>query len=377
MAVPREAVDGSTCAALMNLMGYSAAEVSQGVADSAALGVLPQSGVWMFRLDLVTVSRGGRDSRLIDDRAGHVGDDEAQALFASLLGFWQDREPGLARGMEVYAIAGGCAILVDRAGRDFAQVETTPPVSVLDEPWAAALPRGGDGREGSMLRRLVELSAEFLESHDVNQARTEEGLASANLVWIWGGGAGSVSPSFEHRFGLRAAMLAQEHTARGVGTVLDMAMLPTPTNLAALPRAVDLAMADHDFVCIHVDLSSSASSSDRVNALEALDEAVIGPVLDSLREVGSAEHDSDAPGWRIMVAPGAVIPDARAQGHVRVADHMAPFAIAGDWVRSVVERDMNEADALASDLAVDPGHDLMEYYLRGGLARARRGGNHV
>jgi len=36
-------------------------------------------------------------------------------------------------------------------------------------------------------------------------------------------------------------------------------------------------------------------------------------------------------------------------------------------VRSVVPRLMTEAEAGKSDLRVDPGHELMEYFLRGGL----------
>ena len=45
-----------------------------------------------------------------------------------------------------------------------------------------------------------------------------------------------------------------------------------------------------------------------------------------------------------------------------------PFLMAGAWVRSTVARPLTEEAALASDLKIDPGHDLMEYFLRGGRA---------
>jgi len=51
-----------------------------------------------------------------------------------------------------------------------------------------------------------------------------------------------------------------------------------------------------------------------------------------------------------------------------------PFLLAGAWIRSMVHRPFTEEGAADTDLVIDPGHDLMEYFLRGAMAgvRARR-----
>jgi hypothetical protein len=45
--------------------------------------------------------------------------------------------------------------------------------------------------------------------------------------------------------------------------------------------------------------------------------------------------------------------------------------MAGAWVRSAVQRPFSERAALESDLRIEHGHDLMEYFLKGGLANVR------
>jgi len=44
----------------------------------------------------------------------------------------------------------------------------------------------------------------------------------------------------------------------------------------------------------------------------------------------------------------------------------SPFAMAGTRVRSVVKGPYSERNAAASDLRIERGHELMEYFLRGG-----------
>ena len=364
----------SEAAMLMSLLGCDPRRVNaaQGLADATALGVPLAPGEWAFRLDLVTISPGGRESRLIDDSASDLGEAEAHALFAALLGYWQQREPGLARDLEVYALSLGRAVLIDRAGRDFSLVEAMMPTQAINESWRAAMPRGGTDREASMLRRLVELSADFLESHDVNSARTDQGLARANLAWIWGGGTPPTPASFESRFDIRAAMLARRHTAVGVANLLDIQTLTSDDarDLSQCASTAVAAMDEHDVVIWHIDLAGHLDASTaeaKVRALEVIDAEAIGPMLDHMRTLGSAEANPEAQGWRMMIAPGVTTPVSLGRPTVDAA----PFAIAGDWVRSVVERDMTEHEAAESDLCVDPGHELMEYFLHGGLARAR------
>jgi 2,3-bisphosphoglycerate-independent phosphoglycerate mutase len=44
-----------------------------------------------------------------------------------------------------------------------------------------------------------------------------------------------------------------------------------------------------------------------------------------------------------------------------------PFALCGEHVHAVLRRPLSEAHAAESDLHIDFGHELMEYFLRAGL----------
>ncbi|MCH8912928.1 MAG: phosphoglycerate mutase, partial [Planctomycetes bacterium] len=89
----------------------------------------------------------------------------------------------------------------------------------------------------------------------------------------------------------------------------------------------------------------------KVTAIERLDEHVVGPLIEALRG-----HEK----WRILIAPDHPTPVDR---RVHTATP-PPFCLAGHRVPPVLGRAFCEAAAESSDLHVDPGHELMEYFLR-------------
>lgn len=102
-------------------------------------------------------------------------------------------------------------------------------------------------------------------------------------------------------------------------------------------------------------------------SIEAIDSEVVGPIARRLDRCGDPAVDPAAEGWRLLV-----MPDHFTLVGTRKHDATpVPMLMAGAWVRSVVERPFSERAGAESDLAVDPGHELMEYFLRGGLAHVR------
>jgi 2,3-bisphosphoglycerate-independent phosphoglycerate mutase len=66
--------------------------------------------------------------------------------------------------------------------------------------------------------------------------------------------------------------------------------------------------------------------------------------------------------WRIMVLPDHPTNIAtRKHGYAPT-----PFCMAGTRVQSAVQAPYSEKNAAASDLKIERGHELMEYFLRGG-----------
>jgi 2,3-bisphosphoglycerate-independent phosphoglycerate mutase len=382
-----EGMEAGSDVCSMCLLGYDPVRYHTGRAplEAAALGIITGPSDWIFRLNLVTVGAPGsdQDGLMLDHSAGHITDAEARTLVADLAAFWASREPGLARGLTLTPGVSYRNILVDRSGRDYALVRSTPPHAIPGEPWAPHLPKGGGaGKESETLQRLMRLSSEALPDHPVNRARVEQGLRPANLAWIWGQGVKPTVPAFRERFGLRGAMITAVDLLAGISAYLGWERLEVPgvtgyhdNDYAGQGRATMKALDEFDVVCCHVEAPDEASHQadwqTKLASIEAIDREIVGPVAAKLASFGDPETDPQAEGWRLLV-----LPDHYTLVGTRKHDATPPpFLMAGSWVRSVVPRRFTEAGAAESDLFVERGHELMEYFLHGGLARRTgRGG---
>lgn len=364
----------------MDLLGYDPARYHTGRAplEAASLGVQTDPTQWIFRLNLVTVGDEGtgQDGLMLDHSAGGIGDREARALLAGLVEFWRERDPELASGFDLTPGVSYRSILVDRTDRSYAGVHTTPPHEIPNQSWGASLP-AGDANADAIVR-LMDLSRAYLSGHEINQARREQGLRPANSAWIWGQGTRPQLPSFLQRFGLTGGMITSVDLLAGIARLIGWDLIDCPgltsyhdTDYAAQGRATIAALDRYDIVCCHVEAPDEASHQadwqTKVASLESIDRAIVGPVMGALERFGNPEHDPESEGWRVLV-----LPDHYTLCSTRKHDATpVPFAMAGAWVRSVVERTLTERQANESDLHIDPGCDLMEYFLRSGLAGSR------
>lgn len=380
----------------MSLLGYDPARYHTGRAplEAAALGLTLDDRDWIFRVNLVTVGEeGSPDSgRMLDHSAGAIPDGDARELVAGLMAHWRAKEPALTRGMTLMPGVSYRNILVDAEGgssRSFAGVTTAPPHEIPGLAWCEHLPIAKNGAVAadeagaSGLRRLIELSREFLAEHAVNQRRSASWQRPANLAWIWGQGMRPSMPRFDERFGVRGAMITAVDLLAGIAALIGWDRLDVPgitsyhdTDYAAQGNATCDALDEYDLVCCHVEAPDEASHQGdwmtKVAAIEAIDERVIGPIARKLATYGDGERDPRAVGWRMLV-----MPDHYTLVSTKKHDATPPPAlIAGAWVKSAVacER-FTEGEASASDLVISPGHELMEYFLLGGMAvgRAREG----
>jgi 2,3-bisphosphoglycerate-independent phosphoglycerate mutase len=362
----------------MSLLGYSPLQYHTGRAplEAAALGLALTDRDWIFRLNLVTTGQPGTPEAglMLDHSAGAITDAEARTLVRDLVAYWTSRDAAAVAGITLHPGVSYRNILIDSSGRDYRAVKTTPPHSVPGEAFAKYLPSGGAGDAAARLRRLIEMSAEFLPRHEVNLARAAQGLRAATSAWIWGQGTKPEVPSFEKRFGLRGAMITSVDLLAGIAAYIGWARLPVAgltsyhdTDYAGQGRATCAAIDEFDIVCTHIEAPDEASHQadwkTKVASLEAIDEHIIGPVVAKLETFGDASDGAKGAGWRVLV-----MPDHYTLVSTRKHDATpVPFAMAGAWVRSMVERPFTEAAADESDLHIEDGHELMEYFLRGGL----------
>jgi len=127
------------------------------------------------------------------------------------------------------------------------------------------------------------------------------------------------------------------------------------TNYVGKGAAAIAALDSHDLVVVHVEAPDEAGhlgdADAKVEAIERIDEFVVGPLLKKLQSFDE---------WRILVAPDHPTPVGK-----RVhSNDPPPFCMAGTRVHSVLKRPFGEAAARSSDLKIELGHELTEYFLR-------------
>jgi 2,3-bisphosphoglycerate-independent phosphoglycerate mutase len=345
--------DSGSDVAIMSLLGYDPATYHSGRAplEAAAQQIPLAPSDWVFRCNLVTVV----DGIMRDHSAGGISNAEAQKLIGELA-----RALDLP-GFEFHYGVSYRNLLVYR-GHEELDVITKPPHEIPDEQIDRYLPRG---RGSEMLRAIMEQSRERFEHHEINQVRRDTGLNPATQVWLWGQGHAPNMPTFHERFGIaRGCMITGVDLLRGLASLLGWDVLEVPgmtsfhdTDYVGQGEATAAALERYDIVVSHVEAPDEASHQadvkTKVESLQHIDRYIVGPVLEKLRALGA---------WRILVMPDHPTNIAtRKHGYAP-----PPFAMCGTRVRSVLREPYSETNAAASDLKIERGHELMEYFLRGG-----------
>src|SRR6202011_2176825 len=136
-------------------------------------------------------------------------------------------------------------------------------------------------------------SRDVLYDHPVNQARRARGERPATQVWLWGQGQAPSLRPFREVYGKHGAIISAVDLVRGVGVLLGWTRIDVPgatgyldTDYAAKGRAAVAALQNHDLVCVHVEAPDEAShegkAAAKVAALEEIDRAIVGPLLEAL-----------------------------------------------------------------------------------------------
>lgn len=345
--------------ATLSLFGYDPLEVYTGRAplEAAAMGLALGPDDWAIRCNLVTVE----DGRMRDFTAGHISSATGRALLASLQeslgGPIEENEPGRIVGkLEFCPGVSYRNLLVYRAlmAAPFShQTRTQPPHDIPDEPIADHLPQGPGA---PLLHWLMEQSREILRDHAANR-----GPRPATQIWLWGQGQAPRLRPFREVYGKQGAIISAVDLVRGVGALLGWTRIDVPgatgyldTDYAAKGRAAVAALPVHDLVCVHIEAPDEASHEGRADAkiaaLEAIDQWIVGPLLEALPALGD---------WRLLVAP-----DHRTLLRTRMHVHgPVPFALAGAGIASRGTSSYDEATAAASPLAFERGHELMRFLL--------------
>ena len=282
--------------------------------EAASMGISLGETDVAVRCNLVTFRRRRGRTLLEDYSAGHITDDEAGEIIASLKKEIDCEEFSLSQGVSYRHL------LLWRGGNP--DIRTTPPHDIPGSEIVPCLP-SGDGSE--KLAALMEKSRRILADHPVNEKRRVSGKNAADSIWLWGQGTKPEMPSLRELYGISGSVVSAVDLVKGIGKFAGMEVLDVPgatgyldTNyegkveyaLGSL-RGVDLAM-------IHIEATDETGhvgdAGLKVRAVEDFDSRVVGPVLEGMKEFGE---------YRILVMSDHPTPvDVRT--HV---NEPVPFAI--------------------------------------------------
>ncbi|MBI1369650.1 MAG: cofactor-independent phosphoglycerate mutase [Planctomycetes bacterium] len=344
----------------MALLGYDPVQYHPGRAplEAAAMGLPIEPGQWVFRCNLVTVI----DGEMADHSAGHIQSPEGRRLLADFAAMIQSS--GLADGLDFYPGVSYRNIMVDRSGRTYDELITTPPHDIPGEAIRKYLPKGGE--HAALIQKLIAASAELFANHEVNMTRREMGEREATHVWLWGQGTPRVIDSFEKRFGLRGAMITAVDLLAGIAALIGWDRLHVDgitgyhdTNYIGKGQVACDALDHYDVVAVHIEAPDEAShqadAATKVASIEAIDKHIVAPILKKLKT-----YDE---GWRVLL-----MPDHYTCVETRKHDPTPPpFCMAGKNITGVRHQPFTEENAIHSDLHIEYGHELMEFFLRSGL----------
>ncbi|HZZ43661.1 MAG TPA: cofactor-independent phosphoglycerate mutase [Tepidisphaeraceae bacterium] len=339
--------------ATMSLLGYDPAKYHTGRAplEAAAMHIPLSPTDWVFRLNLVTVV----DGVMKDHSAGGISNAEAKALLDLL------RNNLNIPGLEIHQGVSYRNLLVYRGTQDF-NVTTKPPHEFPEEPTSKYLPKG---KGADLLNQIIETSKRLFATHEINAIRKDNHLNPATQVWLWGQGHAPAMPKFVDRFGIQSGcMITGVDLLRGLATLLgwdchEVAGMTSFHDTNYAQQGIDTAkMLDkYDLVLSHIEAPDEASHQadwkTKIDAIEHIDKYVVAPVIAKLQTF---------PEWRLLVLPDHPTNIAtRKHGYAPTC-----FAMAGTGIHPLRPAPYSERNASSSGLAISHGHELMEYFLRGG-----------
>jgi 2,3-bisphosphoglycerate-independent phosphoglycerate mutase len=332
----------------LTLLGFDPHRYYTGRApiEACAKGLVARPDQLIFRSNFVTIA----DGRMKDFTAGHIHQDEADALIAAL-----DQELG-GEGCEFHAGVSYRNLLLLANAADM-KLACAPPHDIPDQPVADHPPRGtGAERVLEIMRR----ARDVLARHPVNAARQQAGRPPVTDIWLWGQGRPTTLVPYVEKYGVRAAAITAVDIIRGMAVATGMDLIHVPgatgyidTDYDAKGRYAVEALARYDCVVVHVEAADEAGhlgdAHEKVTALERIDEAVVAPLFAALRRY---------PSWRILVAPDHPTP-ASTKAHSAVPPH---YAMAGDGIAANGATRFTEEAAAATGVFVREGHTLADRF---------------
>lgn len=351
--IPEGMKPGSDTANL-SVMGYDPKKYYSGRSplEALSIGVPMKDTDIAIRCNIVTISEENvpfEERTIIDHSASEISTEDCEVLL---------KEVAAQLANETYQFYAGTSYRHCLIWNKGSVVELTPPHDVLGQTIGQYLP------EDEALRSMMKKSYDILVNHPINAERKKKGLNPANCCWFWGAGTKPMLSSFKEKTGKSGVMVSAVDLLKGiaVGAGMGVALVDGAngglnTNYEGkAAAAVNAVTKDgYDFAYIHIEapdeMGHQGSVERKVKAIEYLDERIVGPVVEKMKESGED--------FRLLVLPDHPTPISK---RTHTSDSV-PYLIYDSTVQRVNTYAYTEEDAGKSGNFVAEGHKLMDKFL--------------
>lgn len=351
--IPEGMKPGSDTANL-SVMGYDPKKYYSGRSplEALSIGVPMKDTDIAIRCNIVTISEEDvpfEERTIIDHSASEISTEDCEVLL---------KEVAAQLANETYQFYVGTSYRHCLIWNKGSVVELTPPHDVLGQTIGQYLP------EDEALRSMMKKSYDILAGHPINAERKKKGLNPANCCWFWGAGTKPMLSFFKEKTGKRGVMVSAVDLLKGiaVGAGMGVALVDGAngglnTNYEGkAAAAVNAVTKDgYDFAYIHIEapdeMGHQGSVERKVKAIEYLDERIVGPVVEKMKESGED--------FRLLVLPDHPTPISK---RTHTSDSV-PYLIYDSTIQRENEYAYTEEDARKSGNFVAEGHKLMDKFL--------------
>lgn len=353
--IPKGMSPGSD-AANLSVMGYDPKTYHTGRSplEAVSMGIELSDTDVAFRCNLVTLTGDNsyEEKTILDHSSGDISTEEARILIAEV-----NRVLGTDLIQFYPGVSYRHAMIVENG---HTQYQLTPPHDILEKTIKDYLPKGNGA---DLLTQMMKDSFSFLSKHPINRDRVKRGLNPANSIWIWGQGRKPSLPSFYDKYQVKGVAISAVDLIKGIGICAGLKTVDVPgatgtihTNYTGKAEAaIDQFKKGKDFVYLHLEAPDECSHqgdlSGKMKSLELIDEKIMGPVAEYLKQSGEP--------YRLLVLPDHPTP-------IRIRTHTAdpvPFVFYDSTNYKTPNRDQFYGESSgAKGLYFDHGYELTDFF---------------
>lgn len=334
----------------LSVLGYDPRKYYSGRSplEALSIGVSMKDTDIALRCNLVTLSE-EEDSyearRMIDHSSGEISTEDAAVLLEAV------RKEVETEEFRYYVGTSYRHLLIWEHG---SRIDLVPPHDILGQNIDGKLPSQPN------LLKMMKKSYEILSRHPINLERKKQGKNPANSFWFWGAGSRPALSSFKEKMGKTGAMISAVDLLKGIAVGASMKVITVEgadgslnTNYEGKARAaVDaLTKGGCDFVYVHLEapdeMGHQGSAKRKVQAIENLDQRIIRPIVEGLKECGEE--------FRMVVLPDHPTP-------VSIRTHSSdnvPYLLYDSTIEQNHNWKYNEKEAGETGNFIPKGHELI------------------